>query len=64
MKQLKTNLRLLEKFIQKLSKGYYPSFNEYKADRSKQTEINDHTLQIENNDHLNAKKTKRKYVKK
>jgi hypothetical protein len=64
MKQLKNNLRLLEKFIQKISKGYYPNFNEYRPDRSKQTEINDHTLQIENNEHLNAKKTKRKYVKK
>lgn len=64
MKKLKNNLSLLEKYIQKLSKGYYPNYNEYKPDKSKQVEINDHTLQIENNEHLNAKKVKRKYTKK
>lgn len=51
MKELKTNLRLLEKIIRTMSKGYYSDFSEYHPDHTKQDEQNDLSEEIETNDH-------------
>jgi hypothetical protein len=51
MKNTKTNLRRLEKFIRTMSKGYYSDFTEYHPDHTKPDDTNDHSKVIEENDH-------------
>ena len=51
MKNTKTNLRRLEKFIRTMSKGYYSDFTEYHPDHTKPDNTNDHSKLIEENDH-------------
>lgn len=51
MEKQKKNVKVLEKLVRKISKGYYSGFRESLSDHTKMDDTNDHSKQNENSDH-------------
>ncbi len=66
MEKQKKNVKVLEKLVRKMSKGYYSGFRESHCDHTKMDDANDHSKQNENSDHSfpNGNITQRRNKKK